>query len=497
MANEPERPIEKLLRAAAKKRRDEAGVPLALHPANRRVLQGEVARRFARTAGEPRSLSRVLGQLWPRFAWGAAICAVLAVAGYLLLPTPGTDRSEALLARNKSVPLTMPAKEPLPSPPVNEAPALAPSAPAPAANPRAAAFVEPPPPALAKPARQLGVDRYAPSKDSMAAPADREVKEKPATAAAPQLADRQKASEIEVAASGGAIQPAPAGSAGTAFERQYGLAGKPVPPASMPAAPASPAPVAATTAAASVVAADELAKAGDAKAEQSGVAYKSLATAALANRPQPSQVAADGRLQPAAQPRDESRSIGFAQRFAQVAPALETKGSRAHKATSAQPVLASFQVEQAGPELRIVDGDGSVYSGYVQLADVARRERSANAAAPAVSRAPQALGGVVAAKPAANLDAVQPAPQNYFFRVAGTNRSLNKQVVFTGNLMAATNVAWFQPVTNQLRLRSSVADMPGGSAQPGLLPLLNSRISGKVVVGNGKAIEINALPTSP
>jgi hypothetical protein len=35
------------------------------------------------------------------------------------------------------------------------------------------------------------------------------------------------------------------------------------------------------------------------------------------------------------------------------------------------------------------------------------------------------------------------------------------------------------------------------SIQTNLLPLLNSHISGKVVVGNGKAIEINAFPASP
>ena len=40
---EPERKIEKLLRAYAKKRRAEAGDPLKLHPANRRLLLGEAA----------------------------------------------------------------------------------------------------------------------------------------------------------------------------------------------------------------------------------------------------------------------------------------------------------------------------------------------------------------------------------------------------------------------------------------------------------------------
>ena len=41
-----ERPIEKLLRRYARKRHDEAGTPLELHPATRRLLQGEVSRQF-------------------------------------------------------------------------------------------------------------------------------------------------------------------------------------------------------------------------------------------------------------------------------------------------------------------------------------------------------------------------------------------------------------------------------------------------------------------
>jgi hypothetical protein len=180
-----------------------------------------------------------------------------------------------------------------------------------------------------------------------------------------------------------------------------------------------------------------------------------------------------------------------------VAPSTKKKSSLGDKTMPAHPVLASFEVEQAGPELRIVDGDGSVYSGYVQLADAARRRLAASGEASAVTRAPHAMGGVLEEKSAASREADQPAPPAYFFRVAGTNRSLHKKVVFTGNLMAATNSASFQPYTNILSLGGGLARQRAGSAQPNLLPLLNSRISGKVVVGNGKAVEINALPTSP
>jgi hypothetical protein len=75
--------------------------------------------------------------------------------------------------------------------------------------------------------------------------------------------------------------------------------------------------------------------------------------------------------------RKEAKSVHAPQWFAQVAQSPKTKASLADKATPAHPVLASFQVEQAGPKLRIVDGDGSVYSGYLQIAAAARPRRSA------------------------------------------------------------------------------------------------------------------------
>ena len=106
-------------------------------------------------------------------------------------------------------------------------------------------------------------------------------------------------------------------------------------------------------------------------------------------------------------------------------------------------------------------------------------------------------GGLLEEKAAARFDSDQLALPTYFFRVAGTNLSLHKRVVFTGNLMAATNAPAVQTFTNPLILGSGLGGSRAGSAHRDLLPLLNSRISGKVVVGNGKAVEINALPTSP
>lgn len=127
MANEPERPIEKLLRAAAKQRRDECGAPLALHPATRRLLQGEVAREFAKPGGEGRAFAERLVQLWPRFAGGAAIFAVLALAVYVLVPGAGPSGQESLMTRNKAVPRAAETRQLL-SPP-SAAVAITPAAP--------------------------------------------------------------------------------------------------------------------------------------------------------------------------------------------------------------------------------------------------------------------------------------------------------------------------------------------------------------------------------
>ena len=160
-------------------------------------------------------------------------------------------------------------------------------------------------------------------------------------------------------------------------------------------------------------------------------------------------------------------------------------------------MLASFQVQQAGPELRIVDGDGSVYTGYLQLAAAARRARSFKAEATAVAPASRAPGQALEQNAAPSLGAGQLAPQNYFFRVAGTNRSLNQKVVFTGSLVTATNLNQSLPVATNLSIGGGLDGGQAGSFQPGGLLLLNSQISGKVVIDGGKAVEINALPTSP
>ncbi|HZI32330.1 MAG TPA: hypothetical protein VFF11_08300, partial [Candidatus Binatia bacterium] len=67
---EPERKIEKLLRAYAKNRRARAGDAFKLHPVTRRLLQGEAARRKPAADDSETSLS-----LWELFRTNWAVLA--------------------------------------------------------------------------------------------------------------------------------------------------------------------------------------------------------------------------------------------------------------------------------------------------------------------------------------------------------------------------------------------------------------------------------------
>src|SRR3954462_14497704 len=96
---EPERPIEKLLRDWAKRRREDTKAPIEMHPATRRMLQGEAARKFGQTARPARSLSAWVTAFWPRIAWGLGVFAVLAVAAWLILPPLGGPSGTSRMAK--------------------------------------------------------------------------------------------------------------------------------------------------------------------------------------------------------------------------------------------------------------------------------------------------------------------------------------------------------------------------------------------------------------
>ena len=76
---EPERPIEKALRKLAAKRQAEQGTEFELHPATRRLLQGEVSRQYLPQKTETRASWRekLFGKFWLRAAWSASLVSIL------------------------------------------------------------------------------------------------------------------------------------------------------------------------------------------------------------------------------------------------------------------------------------------------------------------------------------------------------------------------------------------------------------------------------------
>jgi hypothetical protein len=96
-------------------------------------------------------------------------------------------------------------------------------------------------------------------------------------------------------------------------------------------------------------------------------------------------------------------------------------------------ILNEFQVEQTDHEIRVVDGDGSTYSGRLEpLAKNDRRSifnQKRNYAAPS-SRAPAGFD-----------NKAQAANAEFYFRATGYNSSLKKRVVFEGNYIASSAAA--------------------------------------------------------
>src|SRR3954468_23483388 len=105
MTPEPDNKMDELLKAYAKKRAEEAGAPPELHPATRRLLQGEVARVYAKKAGSP-SLPwyRSALLLWPRFAFSAGNMVVFGGLLWILNKKPENPTLVALCDPKPSTP---------------------------------------------------------------------------------------------------------------------------------------------------------------------------------------------------------------------------------------------------------------------------------------------------------------------------------------------------------------------------------------------------------
>jgi hypothetical protein len=98
MADEHNKNMEKILRAYTEARRKGADLPL--HPAARKMLHAEVARRFKNGDREP-FWSR-LRAFWPQLAFGSGLCAILLVAAISLRHQPQPEQKESGSERQAS-----------------------------------------------------------------------------------------------------------------------------------------------------------------------------------------------------------------------------------------------------------------------------------------------------------------------------------------------------------------------------------------------------------
>ncbi len=486
MVNEPERPIEKLLRECAQKRREEApdAPGFELHPATRRLLQGEVARRFPGRGEAGSGSSRPwLKAFWPRLVEGCVLVALVAVVGSVLVPALRKPKGQMTLAKNE---MSGPAR------------GLAKSMPAPAAPTPAIADEELKRQTYGGPVASADAPTREQKAPSLKPEGNRAERDKDATSAlgstltagarrALTTGLAQNEPKLGDASGRAAATPAAPPAAGALGVQAETSAGTPVAPSASPAEMPAGAPATSSTnfGLAENKPAGSTSNTVDDRVGGAGFAFKSLDGGA---GPRPPGSLARSYWAPAgSDAAKETKQFSTSQRFTQVPPAMKAKAALEKRAGPA--VLASFQVEQSGRELKVIDSDGSVYAGYVQELEAATRTRSVDSVAAAGAKASNAP----AREDLALADRVRPPGMPVlFFRVTGTNRSLGQPVVFSGNMTRLTNAA----VSGNL---GSVAPGQGGASQaapgqPGSVPLLNTRLSGKVVIGRGRPTELNALP---
>jgi cytoskeletal protein RodZ len=188
-----------------------------------------------------------------------------------------------------------------------------------------------------------------------------------------------------------------------------------------------------------------------------------------------------------------------AQQFVQVNNSALTRKT----GPSAAAVLVTFQMERQGQDVRVLDGDGSVYKGKVLgpiEAEKLRRQKDdkLQEAAQAVASADR-LG------------------YDYSFEVSGVNNVLKKKIIFTGNFVQLPQaVAAPQSGLVAQKKQSAYGSAPGGVAggekggaqlslktKDDVSPTLQNsnqnqavRVTGKVQVGGGE-FEIEAQPPQP
>ena len=180
-----------------------------------------------------------------------------------------------------------------------------------------------------------------------------------------------------------------------------------------------------------------------------------------------------GAAPPVAQP-SSAGSLGTRQQVSQQS-AVQSFRNNAQVSRSAN-VLNTFQVQQQGSEIRVLDADGSTYTGKIeQLANNAELDAGITARRDAAKQTRK-----YAAKAARENESV--APQSYF-RATGFNVSLKKTLVFEGNYAAPPAQQPATATANDRERSEQNRDQ--------------ARIVGTVRVNGEAAVEVDAIAETP
>lgn len=471
-----ERDIEKQLRAAAAKRQAEAGTPFELHPVNRRALQDEV-RRTRGPAPAPRRRSWLtLGLGWPRFATLTSLLAVAFLGVWITwqnLRKPVTVTS--LSARGETARTSDRALA------ANESKS---------AMPDRDRKLEPASPTVTVASGKA--DAFSSAEQLVAAGATNWVLDLPAS--------KDKKPTLAKHTETLAMTPAPAMPPPAAMPA-------PVPAPTLPAtAPELPAP---PVASAPVLTDATLPTLPPVTAPTSALATPEIQQVQAY---QNNMVIAGGRVD----------TLDTSDAGVHGARALQSEGAVRAQFTGDQTrssapaattgtLLTSFKVEQNGDQLRIVDHDGSVYTGnWTPAPSPGSTNAPALYADYGAVAAPTQLHDQVknlpadAVSPPANTFTYAMAQQNFRFAATGTNRSLQQNVVLSGEIVALNITVTNALGNGAVNLSGNFKNNPQGNLQSQQLmpknsqyqlPLLNSRIVGTAVLGNGQQVQLNATPT--
>jgi hypothetical protein len=493
MPDEPHKNIEDALKVYAKQRCDAAGEPLDMPSHTRAVLQREIAQRAATTPQKPRRWFEPLAAWWPRLAVGAGAVAAAAVA--VLVLTDIGRKTHPPMELAKAEQQTQSAAFPGQSSVVMDSVkkleekrpddsklALAQSAPAAAAGRVSGEALDEKLKAAGKLDGVQVASRAMPAKDMPALPAPAADKPQPVP-----MIVASPAPAVPLPAAAPTLAPPPPVDPAKAVV----LAGAKM-PASPPAAPAE----------------------AESPARPEPVR---LVTAAVSNMAPLSQ-----RL-----------------RFSQVATDSDAdlqRQSRTAQPQPAQPVLASFQLEQVGDRVVITDADGSVYEGRIQLATESQQQFAQNRRA---SRARSGMGRELASRQvvtqagefvwrekdtAGKREESRATQQELFFTAAGMNRSVNQRIVVNGTLSSPADgaLAYGRAGGRMMAFGSlfgrdsnAPAGAVGGSnavmTEAGQIvlrggpvtgpvpaaPQASAQIEGTLRVGNAPEVEITAVGVGP